>query len=102
MVTKGFIKAVGQTREWPDKNGEKQQSVKLTLSVPIVTRDGQESEDVLLAEMRLPSQSKEFLEGLQKACEAHEKCEMHLGFFLSEWNGKQIQNIKVFSLTKMI
>ena len=38
MVIKGFIKAVGQTREWPDKNGEKQQSVKLTLSVPIVTK----------------------------------------------------------------
>lgn len=40
--------------------------------------------------------------GPTKACEAKEKCELHVGFNLSEWNGKKIQNIRVFSLTKLM
>ena len=34
MIIKGFIKEVGQTRDWTDKNGESRQSVKLTLTMP--------------------------------------------------------------------
>ncbi len=100
MIIKGFIKEVGQTRDWTDKNGESRQSVKLTLTMPYVSKDGQEHEDELLAEMTLPNS--EFMDGLMKTCKAHEKCEFQVGFFLSEWNEKKIQNIKVFNLTKLM
>ena len=100
MIIKGFIQEVGQTRDWTNKDGESRQSVKLTLAVPYVSKDGQEYNDELVGEMNLPNQ--EFLTGLQKTCEAHEKCELHVGFFLSEWNGKKIQNIRVFNLTKLM
>ena len=56
--------------------------------------------DELLAEMTLPNS--EFMDGLMKTCKAHEKCEFQVGFFLSEWNEKKIQNIKVFNLTKLM
>ena len=100
MIIKGFIKEVGQTREWTNKDGESRQSVKLTLAVPFVSKDGQEHSDELLGEMNV--QTPEFMESLKKTCEAHEKCEMHVGFSLSDWQGKKIQNIRVFSLTKLM
>ena len=100
MIIKGFIKEVGQTRDWTDKNGENRQSVKLTLAMPYVSKDGQEHEDELLAEMTLPNS--EFMGGLRKACQEHEKCEFQVGFSLSDWNGKKIQNIKVYNLTKLM
>ena len=100
MIIRGLIKEIGQTREWLNKEGEKRQSVKLTLAVPYVSKDGQERNDELIGEMNL--QNDEMLEGLKRACEAKEKCEMHVGFSLSAWNGRMIQNIRVFSLTKLI
>ena len=100
MFLKGFIKEVGQPRDWTDKNGDKRQSVKLTLGIPYMSKDGQEHFDELLGEMTLPNA--EFAESLKKTCEAHERCELHVGFNLSDWNGKKIQNIRVFNLTRMI
>ena len=100
MIIRGFITGVGHAREWTNKDGESRQSVKLTLAVPYVSKDGQEHNDELQGEMTVPSA--EFLEGLKKACEAHEKCEMHVGFSLSDWQGKKIQNIRVFNLTKLM
>ena len=100
MIFKGFIKEVGQTRDWTDKNHENRQSVKLTLAMPYMSKDGHEHEDELIAEMTLPNQ--EFMAGLTKACEAHEKCEFQVGFSLSDWQGKKIQNIKVYNLTKLM
>jgi hypothetical protein len=100
MFLKGFIKEVGQPRDWTDKNGEKRQSVKLTLDIPYMSKDGQEHFDELLGEMTLPNA--EFAESLKKTCEAHERCELHVGFNLSDWNGKKIQNIRVFNATKLM
>jgi hypothetical protein len=100
MIIRGFIKEVGQTRDWTNKDGETRQSVKLTLAIPYVSKDGQEYNDELMCEMNLPNA--EFLQGLTKACEEKEKCELHVGFFLSDWNGKKIQNIRVFNLTKLM
>ncbi len=100
MIIKGFIKQVLESREWTNKDGEKRQSVKLILSIPYVSKDGQEHEDELMGEMNYGNEK--FLEGLQKACDAHEKCEFQVGFSLSDWNGKKIQNIRVYNLTIMI
>ena len=100
MILKGFIKEVGQARDWTDKNGETRQSVKLTLAIPYVGKDGQENCDELIGEMNLPN--RDFMDGLSKTCEAHEKCEFHVAFSLSDWNGKKIQNIRVFNLTKLM
>ena len=66
MITKGFIKEVGQTRYWTNKDGETRQSVKLTLAIPYMSKDGQEYNDELIGEMTLPNT--EFLAGLTKAC----------------------------------
>ena len=100
MIIKGFIKEVGLPREWSNKDGEKRLSVKLTLQIPYVSKDGQERYDELMGEMNLPSE--EFLEGLQKTQAAEEKCEANVGFSLSDWNGKKIQNIRIYSLTKLM
>ena len=100
MVIRGFIKEVGPTREWANKDGESRQSVKLTLTVPFVTKDGQERNDELMGEMSYANP--EFLEGLRRTCEAQERCEFQIGFSLSDWNGKKIQNIRVINLTKMV
>lgn len=100
MILKGFIKEVGQTRDWTNRDGEMRHSVKLTLQVPYLTKDGQERCDEMVAETNYTNT--EFLDGLKRTQEAHEKCEMQVGFSLSDWNGKQIQNIRVFNLTKMI
>ena len=97
MIIKGFIKEVGQTRDWTTKEGEKRQSVKLTLEMPYITKDGQERSDVLMGEMSYGNP--DFLEGLKRTCEAHE---FQVGFKLSDWNGKQIQNINIHSLSKLI
>ena len=64
MIIRGLIKEIGQTREWLNKEGEKRQSVKLTLAVPYVSKDGQERNDELIGEMNL--QNDEMLEGLKK------------------------------------
>lgn len=100
MYLKGFIKELGETRSWTNKEGATMMSVKLTLQVPYVARDGQERFDELMGEICYGNQ--QFLEGLRQAQQAHEKCEMQVGFSLSDWQGRQIQNIKVYSVRKMI
>lgn len=100
MIIRGFIKEVGQTREWTDKNGEKKQSVKLVMEIPYVSKEGKEHRDELMGEMSFGNP--EFLDSLKRTCEAGEKCEFHVGFFLSEWKEKRIQNIKVFNLSKLL
>ena len=100
MIIRGFIKEVGQTRDWTTKEGEQRQSVKLTLQVPYLTKDGQERNDELMGEINYGNP--EFLEGLKRTQQAHEKCEMTVGFSLSDWMGKLIQNIRVYNVTKML
>jgi len=100
MILRGFIKEVGQSREWATREGEKKQSVRLTLQVPYVTRDGQERYDELLGEMSYDNP--QFLDGLRQAQQAHERCEMQVGFSLSEWQDRQIQNIRVYNITKLL
>lgn len=100
MIIRGFIKEVGQTRDWTTKEGEQRQSVKLTLQVPYLTKDGQERNDELMGEINYGNP--EFLEGLKRTQQAHEKCEMTVGFSLSDWKGKLIQNIRIYNVTKMI
>ncbi len=100
MIIKGFIKEVGQTRGWTTKEGDERQSVKLTVEIPYVAKDGQERQDELIAEMNVVNEG--FLEGLRMAQQGHEKCEMQVGFHLSDWNGKKIQNIRVYGVTKLI
>ena len=100
MIIKGFISEVGQTRDWTNKEGEQRQSVSITLAIPFVTKDGQEHKDELMGEMRLPNQ--EFLESLRKTSDANEKCEFNVGFNLSDWNGKKIQNVRIYSVTKLM
>lgn len=100
MIIRGFIKEVGQTRDWTTKEGEQRQSVKLTLQVPYLTKDGQERNDELMGEINYGNP--EFLEGLKRTQQAHEKCEMTVGFSLSDWKGKLIQNIRIYSVTKML
>ncbi len=97
---KGFIKEVGQTRDWTDRNGEQRQSVNLVLTFPYVAKDGRELCDEMVGEMTLPKDKS--VEGIRKACEDHEKCEIHVGFNLSDWNGKKIQNIRVYNLTRLM
>jgi hypothetical protein len=100
MIVKGFISNVGQTRDWTNKDGEQRQSVKLTVAIPFMSKDGQEHKDELMGEMNLPNQ--EFLESLRKTSAANEKCEFNVGFSLSEWNGKKIQNVRIYSVTKLM
>lgn len=100
MIIRGFIREVGQTRDWTTKEGEQRQSVKLTLQVPYLTKDGQERNDELMGEINYGNP--EFLEGLKRTQQAHEKCEMTVGFSLSDWKGKLIQNIRIYSVTKML
>ena len=100
MIIKGFIAAVGQPREWSNNNGEKMQSTELTLAIPFVTRNGEERNDMLMGEMSFGNP--DFLKVLQSTCDAHEKCEFQVGFYLSDWNGKKIQNIRVHNLTKLM
>ena len=100
MIIRAFIKEVGQTRDWTTKEGEQRQSVKLTLQVPYLTKDGQERNDELMGEINYGNP--EFLEGLKRTQQAHEKCEMTVGFSLSDWKGKLIQNIRVYNVTKML
>ena len=100
MIIKGFIKEIGQIRDWTNRDGEARRSVKLTLAVPYVSNDGQEHNDELMGEMSYGNT--QFLESLKQTCEAQEKCEFQVGFSLSEWNGKKIQNIRVYNLKKMM
>ena len=100
MIIKGFIKEILGSREWTNREGEKRQSVKMVLGIPYVSKDGQERYDELMGEMNI--QSEEFLEGLKKTQAAEEKCEANVGFNLSDWNGKKIQNIRIYSLTKLM
>lgn len=100
MITKGFIVAVGQPREWSNNNGEKMQSVELTIAIPFVTRNGEERNDMLIGEMSY--QNADFLNVLRSTSEAHEKCELQIGFYLADWNGKKIQNIKIHNMTKLM
>ena len=100
MIIRGFIKEVGQTRDWTTKDGEKRQSAKLTIQVPYLTKDGQERYDELISEINYANN--EFLQGLRNTQAAHERCEMQVGFSLSNWEGKQIQNIRIYSITKML
>ena len=65
-----------------------------------MSRDGQEHYDELMGEMSFGNP--EFLDSLKRTCEAGEKCEFHVGLFLSEWKEKRIQNIKVFNLSKLL
>lgn len=100
MIIRGFIKEVGQTRDWTTKDGEKRQSAKLTIQVPYLTKDGQERYDELIGEINYANN--ELLQGLRNTQAAHERCEMQVWFSLSNWEGKQIQNIRIYSITKML
>lgn len=97
---KGFIKEVGQTNEWTDGNGELRQSVNLVMAFPHMSKDGRELCDEIAGEMILPKDKS--VEGIRKACEDRERCEIHLGFRLSAWKGKKIQNIRVYNITKLM
>lgn len=59
---------------------------------------GEEHEDVLMCEMNIPNE--DYLKVLQNACESHERYEFQLGFYLSDWNGKKIQNIRLYNASK--
>ena len=98
MIVKGFITEVGQTRSWTDKDGGEHLNVKLTLSSPYTNKQGEEHEDVLMCEMNIPNE--DYLKVLQNACASHERYEFQLGFYLSDWNGKKIQNIKLYNASK--
>lgn len=100
MIIKGFISEVGQMKDWTNKDGEGRQSVKMTVAIPFVSKDGQEHMDELMGEMRLPNE--EFLESLRKTSAAQEKCEFNVGFNLSDWKGKKIQNVRIYSVTKLM
>ncbi len=100
MIIKGFITEVGQSREWTTREGETKQSVQLTLQVPYVTRDGQERNDELQGEISYGNP--QFLDSLRLAQQAHERCEMQVGFSLSEWKDRKIQNIRVYNVTKLL
>ena len=62
MIIKGFIKEILGTREWTNKEGEKRQSVKMVLSIPYVSKDGQEHDDELMGEMNYGNPA--FFEGV--------------------------------------
>jgi len=100
MVLKGFIKEVGDGRSWLTKDGETRQSVKLIVAVPYVSKDGEERSDWLMGEIIVPNA--EFVDELRRTCAAGERCEFQVGFRLSEWNGKKIQNIKVYGVTRVL
>jgi len=100
MIVKGFIKEVGETRDWTTKEGEKRQSTRLTIEVPYMGRDGQERADELMGEISYGNTG--YLEALRQTQQAHERCEMQVGFSLSDWKGKKIQNIRVISVTKLL
>ena len=100
MILRGFIKELGETSGWTNREGATMTSVRLTLQVPYVTRDGQERYDELLGE--LSYDNPQLLDGLRQAQQAHERCEMQVGFSLSDWHGRQIQNIRVYNVTKLL
>jgi hypothetical protein len=100
MVLKGFIKEVGDGRSWLTKDGESRQSVRLTVAVPYVSKAGEERNDWLMGEVTVPNA--EFVDELRRTCAAGERCEFQVGFRLSEWNGRKIQNIKVYNVSKLM
>ena len=98
MIKRGYIKEVGQARDWTDKNGVKKQCVKLLMRIPCGPREGKEYSDEIVGEISFGNP--EFLNSLKRICEAKEVCEFQLRFSLKDWKEKKIQNIRVFNLSK--
>lgn len=98
MLVRGILSEVGQPWDWTDKNGVKQQCVKLLMRIPCGTREGNEYFDEIMGEVNIGNP--EFLNSLKRTCEAGEKCEFQVRFSTADWKEKKIQNIRVFNITK--
>lgn len=100
MICQGYIKEVGQTIDWTDKNGEKKQRVQLVMRIPCGAREGKEYSDEMIGDVY--PRNPEFLESLKRTCEAGEKCEFQVRFSKVDWYEKKIQNITVSKITKLL
>ena len=50
MIKTGFIKKIGEPRDWQTKEGEKRQTYPVTVAIPYVRQDGKQGEDLLVCD----------------------------------------------------
>lgn len=100
MNVQGFIKEIGEPREWNSKEGQKMYSYPIIMSLPYIDKNGAERSDEIIGEMNAGNPDYiQKLEGLRAKCA---KATFTLGLAVREYNGRKFQNIKIWDIQIML
>ena len=100
MIKTGFIKSIGEPREWTTKEGEKRLTYPVKVSVPYVRNDGKPGEDILVCDHTCGNP--DYVKQLQELMESQAELNLTISFSPREYNGKEFTNIKLTNITQKI
>ena len=96
----GMIRKIVEGNTWETKNGEKRQTLYITLAVPYVKDGGQEGEDTMIAEHICGNP--EYIKQLNELQEKGIELDLTIGFSIREWEGKEFTKIKLMKISQRI
>lgn len=102
MNLKGYLREIGQPRQWKTNEGEDRETYRLVLTIPYIGSDGKEHTDDIQGE--LTSGNPAYIANIRKAMEEKKCLEFKCGFSIKEWKNPQgqvkpIQQCKVYDFS---
>ena len=100
MIKTGFIKKIGEPRDWQTKEGEARETYPVTVAIPYVRQDGTQGEDLMVCDHICGNP--DYVKQLNELMESQAELDLTISFSLREYKGKEYTNIKLLNLSKRI
>lgn len=100
MEFQGFIKSIGEPRQWNTRDGQPMKSAPIVLQVPQVDSQGRDVSDDILGEVTYSNDA--FLESLSENKKAGKRVSCSVRFAVREYQGRQFPNIRIGNVTVLI
>ena len=100
MEIQGFIKSIGEPREWSTRDGQAMKSAPIVLQVPQIDSQGRNVSDDILGEVTYANDA--FLQSLSENSKANKRVSCSVRFAVRDYNGRQFPNIRIGNVTVMI
>lgn len=100
MHLQGFIKSIGEPRQWTTRNDEPRETYPVEIAVPYIDDRGTEREDSIIAD--LDTGNPDYMKKLEDAKNLKQRLDIRVGFSVREYNGKKFQNAKVWDVQIMM
>lgn len=100
MIKQGFIKAIGEPREWSTKEGEARFTYPVTVGIPYARQDGSMGEDELVCDH--VAANPDYINQIKALMENSSECDLTISFSVREWNGKFFNNVRLNTISQRI